>query len=400
MSLSTPGELEFDVALVGGGLASSLVAVALGARRPELRVALIERRGRLEVEQQWCAFASDLDLVHPDPARVWALVEPLVAASWDSHEIVFPNHQAHRAGRYLAVDALRLARATEEALDRPGCRLFVGTTARSVEPGRVVLGDGQIVSARFVVDGRGSGPADWRGCAGFQKFVGQEVSLGAGSRWSVTAPILMDASGEQTEGYRFMYVLPLPNGRLLVEDTSFSDDPVLDRGERVAAIERYVRARGAKIDHVVREESGVLPMPWRLPAQPARASGVTTIGYAGGFFHAATGYSLASAALVADAVAGIKTEDGPGALARAIEPIGRRLRSQNRFFRLLNRLSFRAVAPAQRRGLFERFYRLPPALIERFYAAATTLSDRLRLLGGSPPRGLSLARLLAPVEQP
>ncbi|MBU1755563.1 MAG: lycopene cyclase family protein, partial [Alphaproteobacteria bacterium] len=35
--------------------------------------------------------------------------------------------------------------------------------------------------------------------------------------------------------------------------------------------------------------------------------------------------------------------------------------------------------------IFERFYRLPEPLIERFYAARSTRLDQLRTLTGKPP---------------
>jgi lycopene beta-cyclase len=35
--------------------------------------------------------------------------------------------------------------------------------------------------------------------------------------------------------------------------------------------------------------------------------------------------------------------------------------------------------------MLERFYRLPEALIERFYAGTSTPADRLRIVAGRPP---------------
>jgi len=55
------------------------------------------------------------------------------------------------------------------------------------------------------------------------------------------------------------------------------------------------------------------------------------------------------------------------------------------FYRLLNRMLFRAAEPGQRYKVLERFYRLPTPLIERFYAGEATLGDKLRILSGKPP---------------
>ena len=56
-----------------------------------------------------------------------------------------------------------------------------------------------------------------------------------------------------------------------------------------------------------------------------------------------------------------------------------------RYFRLLNRMLFRAAKPEERYKVLERFYGLSEPLIKRFYAGALTKSDRRRILIGKPP---------------
>ena len=46
---------------------------------------------------------------------------------------------------------------------------------------------------------------------------------------------------------------------------------------------------------------------------------------------------------------------------------------------------FKAAHPVERYRVLQRFYRLPPALIARFYAGRSTLADKVRLLAGKPP---------------
>ena len=46
---------------------------------------------------------------------------------------------------------------------------------------------------------------------------------------------------------------------------------------------------------------------------------------------------------------------------------------------------FQAARPEERYKVFERFYRLPEPLIERFYAAKSTVFDKVRILSGKPP---------------
>jgi lycopene beta-cyclase len=73
----------------------------------------------------------------------------------------------------------------------------------------------------------------------------------------------------------------------------------------------------------------------------------------------------------------------------------RQQRSQLRYCLLLNRLFFDAFAPEERRNVIERFYRLPPEAVRRFYAMTLTRTDRARILCGRPPRGFSLTRALS-----
>jgi lycopene beta-cyclase len=46
---------------------------------------------------------------------------------------------------------------------------------------------------------------------------------------------------------------------------------------------------------------------------------------------------------------------------------------------------FLAADPAGRLRVFQRFYKLPRPLIERFYAGDLISADRFRLLVGRPP---------------
>ncbi len=62
-----------------------------------------------------------------------------------------------------------------------------------------------------------------------------------------------------------------------------------------------------------------------------------------------------------------------------------RLWRERAFFRLVNRMLFRAGRPGQRYRVLERFYGLSAPLIKRFYAARLTRFDKLRILTGKPP---------------
>ena len=68
-----------------------------------------------------------------------------------------------------------------------------------------------------------------------------------------------------------------------------------------------------------------------------------------------------------------------------------RLWKRTGFYRALNRMLFLAAGPQERRQVLERFYKLRPGLIARFYAGENTLLDKLRILSGKPPVKMSRA---------
>jgi len=195
----------------------------------------------------------------------------------------------------------------------------------------------------------------------------------------------------QIDGYRFVYVLPLAPDRLLVEDTYFSDGAALDRAALRQRALAYARSRGFAGAEVVREEEGVLPMPWRGDGLPRPSGSPVAAGYQGGWFHPATGYSFPVAARLAALVGAL---DRDRLLGGALDRMAASVRRQAAFARQLNRLLFRWCAPGERWQVLERFYRLPEELIRRFYALEMAPRDMARILIGRPPRGLSLrARL-------
>ena len=159
---------------------------------------------------------------------------------------------------------------------------------------------------------------------------------------------------------------------------------------RQPEILRYAAAQVLRVRQILREEIGVLPLPARLPPLPSH--GPLKAGYAGGWLHPTTGYSFPIAARLSHFIA---RRPAGQLFGDAFQRFSREHARQARFASLLNRLLFDAVVPEQRRGVFERFYRLEDSTISRFYALTTTPLDRARILCGRPPPGLSLRRALA-----
>jgi lycopene beta-cyclase len=130
-----------------------------------------------------------------------------------------------------------------------------GSPAVAVSATHVTLADGRRLEAGAVLDARGApGFAGLTG--GWQKFVGQVWHTGP---HGFEKPIIMDATVEQRDGYRFIYVLPFSAETLFVEDTYYSAHAGLDRDGLAGRIADYVAGLGLKQARIIHEEQGCCP---------------------------------------------------------------------------------------------------------------------------------------------
>jgi lycopene beta-cyclase len=377
------GLTKDEYVLVGGGLQNALITLALLEQRPDVRLSLIERDARLGGNHTWCFHQTDV----PDAARPW--LDRLVVKRWPEHEVAFPSYRRRLRSAYAAIDSNRLQHEVEAAIARaPNARRLTAHVCE-VRADGVTLDGGQRLSAGLVVDARGPEHAVMA-AGGYQKFLGLELAVEGDAP---DVPMLIDATVEQHDGFRFVYVLPWAIDRLLIEDTYYSRFPDLDAAALRQRALQHAGGLGLRVREVLREEHGVLPIPTRLEARP-QCEPPLRAGYAGGLFHPTTGYSLPVAVRLALYLA---ARPAHAALGEDYARWLRAHRRQVRFCLFLNRMLFSAFAPEQRYHVLERFYRLPSETIRRFYALETSAADRARILCGRPPKGFSIGRWLAGV---
>jgi len=370
------------IVIAGGGLAGGLAALALAQRRPKTELLLIEQGKTFGGNHTWSFFDTDV----PEE-KSWVL-DGIRASHWPEHEVRFPRRSRIIAIGYNSIRSASLDEAVRAALRPDQYRLSAQIEA--VEPNLVTLADGELIAADAVIDARGPRPTPDLDL-GWQKFVGRYYRFPRPH--GVSKPVIMDATVDQIDGYRFVYQLPVSPTELLIEDTYYSASAVLDEQALSERIEQVASRLNAGTPELLEEESGVLPVV--LGGDVERLWGeakVPRIGVCGGFFHPTTSYSLpdavANAALLAEQ---------PTLTSEALYPRfrgrARRLWQDRSFFRLLNRMLFHAAEPDQAYRVLEHFYRLPPALIGRFYAAQLTALDKVRILSGKPP--VPIGRALA-----
>jgi lycopene beta-cyclase len=203
--------------IAGGGLSGCLAALSLSRTRPEVDFLLLEGADHFGGNHTWSYFDADL----APAAR--PLVEPLRAAHWDSHEIRFPRRRRILSTGYNSVSAERLDAAMRAGV--PEARYRLGARIEDVAADAVILAGGERLEADGVIDARG--PTDFSALdLGWQYFLGRELRFARPH--GLERPIIMDATVDQQDGYRFVYCLPFSATEMLVEDTYYRLTPEFD----------------------------------------------------------------------------------------------------------------------------------------------------------------------------
>ena len=353
---------------------------------PALRVAVVERGAALGGNHTWSFHATDVTAEN----HQW--IEPLIVHRWAGQDIRFPAHRRRLGTGYRSITSERLAAVIEPALGPVA--LFLKSEIAALAPDRIQLADGRTISAGAVIDARGQRDGSAFDL-GYQKFFGQVLRFA--KPHGLSAPIIMDATIPQTDGYRFFYVLPFDEMTALVEDTYYADTTRLFTGPLAAEIEAYCAAQGWTIARVLREEEGILPIALAgdIEKHLGPDDGIARAGLGAGLFHPLTGYSFPDAVRLAEKMARSGERSGAGLSALARRHAVETWRERG-FYRMLARFLFVAARPQNRYRVMERFYKLPQPLIERFYAGVSTKRDKMRVLVGKPP--VSFARAVACID--
>lgn len=351
-----------DLAIIGGGLSGSLLALALQKFHPEIQLQIHEESGSPCGNHTWCFHEGDI----PPELETW--VKGLASKTWSGYEVHFPSHSRHLAGNYYAIKSEDLSALIQKKL---GARLFLNSKIETPEA----------VKARAHILCTG-----WRSTLnstqlGWQKFVGLELELE--KPHGLSKPILKDVLQKQTDGYRFVYSLPFTDTSVLVEDTYYSNTPNLDVDAIETGIKSYANSKSWKIKSVLRKEIGSLPLFLDLPPEDLHEKW-PRLGAGSQFVNPVTGYTVPfTLRAIADLMKlqVFSTEN----MKKVLHETYHQRRANLQYLSLLNRMMFLAADPEKRYRILERFYKLPEPLIERFYAGNLTLGDQVRILTGKPP---------------
>jgi lycopene beta-cyclase len=331
-------------------------------------------------------------LVAPRPSAPW----PATYGLWADEAPLLPDGARHTTARArVHADGERWLTRGYAVLDNESVREGLTHPAVAVHEGRLEdWPDG----AKVVIDATGARrPADGTSTQATRRSA-EQTAFGVVVDAEVAAPLVrpgeavfMDWRQPCAGPATFLYAIPRPDGRVLLEETSLAHRPGLGLSELRTRLLTRLIASGvdpgdAPVDRV------------RFPLErPAPRPGVIPFGAAAGLVHPATGYSLADSLRLAPAVASAIHRAGPAGARRAAT-------------RVLWSPAARAVYRLRRAGLgtllalpadrtaefFALFFALPPRLqraflTEREHLAGVVAAMATMFANASPPLRRTMA---------
>lgn len=388
-------EDEADLAIVGAGGAGLAVLHALAHRDltvglpREVRVVVLDpvpADDDVSRHRTWCFWARGPQSVAPAVQASWRHVR----VSDERRDLLLDLDPY----RYHLVRAVDLTALVADEVDRAP-RLHVERVQVAVDRVDSCADHAHVrwstgaLRARLVLDSRPVPPERPGAVWWWQHFRGWTLPAGSLPGGVAPAARLMDFRTVQPRtGLSFGYVLPLPDGRALVEYTEFSPTRLDDAGYD-SALRGYLDLLGAP-DAVVAEhvETGAIPMTDGAFARRCGAR-VLRIGTAGGATRGSTGYTFAAMLRhgrgVADLVAGGALER-PG---RLVLPPAYPARHRWMDAVMLQALDAGLVAgPAFFTGLFAA---QPPGRVLRFLDGRSSPLEELAVMAASPTMPMARA---------
>jgi lycopene beta-cyclase len=332
-----------DVVVAGGGPAGW--ALASACARVGLTVTLVSpTRGWPATYGMWL---DETDLL--PPGSRWVSARARGGGRWLPRQYAVLDNDSVLAA--FAHPGIEVVKARVEAM--------TATEAR--------LTDGKVLQAGIVFDATGV-----LGATGRIEQTAYGVVVSAEEAAGVVGAgeaVFMD--WRQSPGFgdpaTFLYAVPLPDGRVLLEETSLARRPGLGFGE----LRDRLHARlGDRLGNAVRPASPAdhaaapparpgrverVRFPVDIPPPDRRARGAVPFGASAGLVHPASGFSLADTFRLAPAVASA-VRGGPRAVRRVLWPTPARLVYRLRRRGLATLLSLTAD---EHKEFFDLFFALP-----------------------------------------
>ncbi|OLR93963.1 lycopene cyclase family protein [Actinokineospora bangkokensis] len=339
-----------DVVVVGAGPAGWAVAEACA------------RRG------------AAVALVAPRPHAPW----PATYGMWE-HQALLPHHDpvpVRAGGRWLDLryTVLDNAAALEQLASAPVTPVAgsVVSATRGPRGATVVLASGRRIACGAVVDASGARRVLSGGAGGPRAEQTAYGLVFPADRVAGLVPpgraVFMDEWSTVDGLATFLYAVPLPGDRVLVEETSLVAKP----GVAVGVLRDRLLARlgAAGVDPGAAVDREVVRFPMDLPR-----SRVPAIGAAAGMVNPTTGYSVADSLAVAPALAEALTTGAP-------DPVWTPAARSVHALRAHGARVLRSLPAAGVPEFFERFFALPEPVWLPFLVGRADVAGTARAMAG------------------
>ena len=370
--------------VVGAGLSGLILAWRCLSSNPNVSVIIIDSNHIIGGDHTWSFNINDIE----SSLHEW--IEPFIAHSWKKYDVKFKGYSRRLNIPYCTGNSNSLRACVDPFIKSGRLKLILDTEVVKLTSFDVTILNGEKFTGDYIFDARGF-TFDDNIKLGIQKFYGKTIETA--KPHNLKYPIIMDATVSQHDGYRFIYCLPFSKNKILIEDTYYSNGLNFDQDKYNKRIDQYIEGNNWTEHKVIRVEKGILPITLAIDSKLIEKRGLKNkepikIGMRGNFYHPVTGYSFPDSVRLASKISRTINSCDKNKLVNLdleIRKYKLLLYRRDRYFRLLNRLLFKASSPSKRHMVLQRFYTLSESLIKRFYEGNLHKKDMLRILIGKPP---------------
>lgn len=362
---------QYDLAFAGAGLAAVSLAVRLAALPDPPKIILLDPRTEFPRDRTWCHWQ-----LHETP------FENAITHRWHRWTVRTPTAGTITAATartpYIRIPADRLHQiAAEKLTASPHVTMLRGVSVNTIDqhPDHTTLhlSDGEQLTAAWTFDSRPpeNDNAPWR-----QIFRGLELHSPQANLNTETVT-LMDFQSADSDGIRFLYVLPLDPNTALVEDTWLvpaGQSPAFSNQEILSYAQKNLSATTWQIRH---QEEGNLPMG--LLRDLKIKNRIIPWGTAAGAVRASSGYAFSRMQRASKAMAQYWSQH------RSPDPA---ITHESKLLAWMDRVFLRALTrhPERVPAYFTRLFdRVPPDALIRFLESEPRPADILQVMRALPP---------------
>jgi len=288
----------FDYILIGAGASATLLLRSMESRGllANKKIALIDADDKSANDKTYCFWTSMDDTITKD-------CQHLFTQTWSKISVNRQEPETLDNSRYVHISSIALYDECRRIVEKYKLsRVFSSVSSlHKTEKGVEVKTEKGVFHADMVFDSRPpifAFPAKNEAIL-WQTFIGYIISPSEPYRQADCVD-LMDFDIPQHGFTQFMYVLPLPNNRILVEVTRFGAEPITSN-QAEPILDEYIHRRFGTYT-VLETEKGTIPMSTSKIVHENLA-GVIPIGGRSGAIKPSTGYAFKKMFLGAEHIA-------------------------------------------------------------------------------------------------